>query len=329
MQPRMNSLDDRRPMGRDSIFRRLSVISESPDPLRDRMIGSRVGHIHVTGVLGSGGMGEVYRGVDERLNRPVALKVIRADSRLSVEARGRFLREARTLSSLDHPNICRIHEYIEAEEGDFLVLELVEGVTLDRAIEIGMSRSRKLRIATEIADALAAAHRKGIVHRDLKPENVMIATDGTVKVLDFGIARHHTDKEQNAASAAPEGIEEAETLIFAIGGLPLTPSDSFPIPVTTQGIAVGTPGSMSPEQAAGKTSTPASDMYSFGLLLQQLFTERAPHPHDLNAAQLMMRAAAGISEPMTGQPRDITALVERLKAMAPAEPRRRSTHWTC
>jgi tetratricopeptide (TPR) repeat protein len=301
--------------GRERQVPRLSVVSDALDP----MIGSLVGHIRVTGILGSGGMGEVYRGVDERLNRPVALKVIRADRRLSTEARGRFLREARTLSSLDHPNICRIHEYIEAEDGDFLVLELVEGTTLERAIEVGMSRARKLRVASEIADALAAAHRKGVVHRDLKPENVMIANDGTVKVLDFGIARHHADEEQTPPPAVPQGIEEAETLIFAVGGGPLTPSDDFPVPVTAHGIAVGTPGSMSPEQAVGKTATPASDMYSFGLLLQQLFTERDPHPLDLTASQLMMRAAAGISEPMAGQPRDITLLVDRLKSLAAAD----------
>jgi tetratricopeptide (TPR) repeat protein len=301
--------------GRDSQLPRLTVIDNDGDP----MIGSRIGHIRVTGVLGSGGMGEVYRGVDERLDRPVALKVIRADRRLSTEARGRFLREARTLSSLDHPNICRIHEYIEAEEGDFLVLELVEGVTLERAIEIGMNRPRKLRIAIEIADALAAAHRKGIVHRDLKPENVMIANDGTAKVLDFGIARQQADEDQTPPPAGHDGIEEAETLIFAVGGAPLTPSDNFPVPVTAHGIAVGTPGSMSPEQAVGKVATPASDMYSFGLLIQQLFTEREPHPLDLTAPQLMMRAAAGISEPMVGQPRDITSLVDRLKSMAPAD----------
>jgi tetratricopeptide (TPR) repeat protein len=301
--------------GRDSQLPHLAVINNDGDP----MIGSHIGHIRVTGILGSGGMGEVYRGVDERLDRPVALKVIRADRRLSTESRGRFLREARTLSSLDHPNICRIHEYIEAEEGDFLVLELVEGVTLERAIEIGMSRARKLRIAIEIADALAAAHRKGIVHRDLKPENVMIANDGTAKVLDFGIARQHSEEDHTPPPSAPQGIEEAETLIFAVGAGPLTPSDNYPVPVTAHGIAVGTPGSMSPEQAVGKTATPASDMYSFGLLIQQLFTERDPHPLDLTAPQLMMRAAAGISEPMAGQPRDITSLVDRLKSMAPAD----------
>jgi serine/threonine-protein kinase len=280
------------------------------------MIGARIGHIRVTGILGQGGMGEVYRGVDERLDRPVALKVIRAASRLSSEARGRFLREARMLSSLDHPSICRIHEFMESEDGDYLVLELVEGTTLERAIELGMSRARKLRVAIEIADALAAAHRKGIVHRDLKPENVMIAEGGTAKVLDFGIARYHADEERLPAAPEPEALDDAETLIFAVGNA--TPTDEPP-DVTAQGIAVGTPAFMSPEQAAGRIVTPASDMYSFGLLLQTLFTEVEPHPLDLTSMELMMRAASGVSEPVTGQPRDITSLIERLKSRAPAD----------
>jgi tetratricopeptide (TPR) repeat protein len=299
--------------------RRIGVPSVHHFSTADLMIGARIGHLRVNGVLGSGGMGEVYRATDERLDRTVALKMIRADRRLSVDARGRFLREARTLSSLDHPNICRIHEYIEAEEGDFLVLELIDGVTLEKAIELGMSRTRKLRIALEICDALAAAHRKGIVHRDLKEENVMIAADGTAKVLDFGIARRNEEDETPMPAAPMEPIENAATLIFPVGGANVTPPDEIPRPVTDGGVAVGTPATMSPEQATGNTATPASDMYSFGLLLQVLFTEKPVHPEYLGARELMLRAAAGTTLPMTGQPRDITALVERLKRVAPAD----------
>jgi serine/threonine-protein kinase len=285
------------------------------------MIGARIGHIRITHVLGQGGMGDVYRGIDERLNRTVALKMIRADHSMSAEARGRFLAEARTLSSLDHPHICRIYEYIEAPEGDFLVLELVEGVTLGHAIIRGMSRAKKLRIAIEIADALAAAHRNGIVHRDLKPDNVMIAADGTAKVLDFGIARRNEDTELPAAPATTDDVAaNAQTVVFSVAGRALTPPiDLLPRPVTERGIAVGTPGAMSPEQALGKRVGPESDMYSFGLLLHELFTEREPHPEYLSGAELMQRAAIGLSEPMTGQPRDITALVTRLKSFAPSD----------
>jgi tetratricopeptide (TPR) repeat protein len=301
-------------------FRRIGVTSVHPINTADRMIGARIGHLRVTGILGSGGMGDVYRATDERLNRTVALKMIRADRRLSVDARSRFLREARTLSSLDHPNICRIHEYIEAEEGDFLVLELIDGVTLATAIELGMSRARKLRIALEICDALAAAHRKGVVHRDLKEENIMLAKDGTAKVLDFGIARQEEEHDTPPPpSAVNEPIDNAATLIFPVGGMKVTPPDELPRAVTEHGIAVGTPATMSPEQAIGGTATPASDMYSFGLLLQMLFTEKPAHPEYLGARELMLRAAAGTTEPMVGQPRDITSLVERLKRFAPAD----------
>jgi tetratricopeptide (TPR) repeat protein len=296
--------------GRETGIPFLSLIGK-PNP----MIGAHVGHIRITGVLGQGGMGEVYRGIDERLDRPVALKAIRADRRLSADARGRFLREARLLSAVEHPGICRIHEYIEAADGDYLVLELVEGVTLERAIAAGMSRARKLRAAIEIADALAAAHRKGIVHRDLKPENVMITTGGSVKVLDFGVARQHA-ADGGASTPDEPQADTDEMLIFPVDAMP---SESDHLPVTAHGIAVGTPAFMSPEQAAGRVVTPASDMYSFGLVLQTLFTEVEPHPLDLYASELMMRAAAGISDPVVGQPRDITTLIERLKSRAAAD----------
>ncbi|HEX6097470.1 MAG TPA: protein kinase [Thermoanaerobaculia bacterium] len=283
------------------------------------MIGARIGHIRVLGVLGQGGMGDVYHGVDERLNRPVALKVIRAEHRPSADWRSRFIREARALSALDHPNICRIHDYIEAPEGDFLVLELIEGVTLDKAVKQGMSRARKLRVATEIADALAAAHRKGIVHRDLKPENVMITPSGAPKILDFGLARQGSDDDTQEAAPPPiEPIERARTLLYPIGSR-VTPANQPPVLLTEAGWVLGTPSTMSPEQAVGKMATSASDMYSFGLVLQTLFTEKPLHPEDLSAKELMRRASCGVVEPMTGQPRDITALVKRLQSLAPAD----------
>jgi serine/threonine protein kinase len=205
------------------------------------MIGSLIGgHIRILGALGQGGMGDVYSAVDERLGRKVAVKTIRADR--SANARQRFLREARALSALDHPNICRLFEYIESPEGDFLVLELIEGATLTRAIERGMSRSRKLSVASDILAALAAAHRKGIVHRDLKPDNVMISNDGVVKVLDFGIAFLETiDDDAPVATATP--IDDASTLIYPIAG--------SRTPAPRSRVIAGTPLYMSPEQAAG------------------------------------------------------------------------------
>jgi cyclic beta-1,2-glucan synthetase len=153
------------------------------------LIGRQFGHIRVTDVVGEGGMGAVYAGHDTKLDRKVALKVLHADQRLDDEARERLLREARALSKVDHPNICRIHDYIETGDVDLLVLEYIDGRTLQKAIEEGLPYGEKLRIALAVAEVLVRAHRAGIVHRDLKPENVMLTRSGEVKVLDFGLAR--------------------------------------------------------------------------------------------------------------------------------------------
>ena len=267
------------------------------------VINTRVGRIRITRLLGQGGMGEVYLGFDERLERQVAVKAVRNEMRLSAASRERLLREARALSALDHPNICRLYEYVEGPECDFLILEYVEGVTLRRAIEEGMSRARKLRIARDVAGALAAAHGRGIVHRDLKPDNVMIASDGTVKILDFGLARAADSPAQPVADV-DEGDTDV-TLIFGSGRGAGT-------------MIAGTPSYMSPEQARGASVTTASDLYSFGLLLQMLMTEKPPRP-ELGRAEAVELAAGGERLPMEDSSRALTALVTRLTSFAPAE----------
>jgi serine/threonine-protein kinase len=277
---------------------------------RDKlMIGTLIGdRIRILRILGQGGMGDVYEGVDERLGRKVAVKAIRADRRLSDELRSRFLREARALSALDHPNICRLYEYIRSPDGDFLVLEAIEGVTLTRAIESGMSRGRKLRIAEQIVGALAAAHRKGIVHRDLKPENVMITSDGDVKILDFGIAQLGLEPHDDHPEPVVNGTT---TLVFPIA------QTTAPLKAKT-GIA-GTPAYMSPEQAVAGEITTASDLYSFGLLLQALLTEHQPQPDGLGQYELLVRATRGQTLPMTGERRSVTTLVAKLKSLEPSD----------
>src|SRR5258708_2173226 len=149
--------------------------------------GSHIGRIRIDALLGSGGMGEVYRGWDERLERPVAVKVLHGDKRLTPSLRGRILREAKVLSRLDHPNICRIYDVIERDDADYLVLELVDGHDLRVAMINGLARAESLGILLQIARVLGDAHTHAIVHRDHKPENVMITNAGDVKVLDFGI----------------------------------------------------------------------------------------------------------------------------------------------
>src|SRR5688500_7266975 len=239
------------------------------------LIGRQFGHIRVTEVVGEGGMGAVYAGHDQKLDRKVALKVLHADQRLDEEARERLLREARALSKVDHPNICRIHDYIETHDLDLLVLEYIDGRTLQSAIENGLPHTEKLRIALAVAEVLVRAHRAGIVHRDLKPENVMLTKTGEVKVLDFGLARwlHRGRKSDGHQGAGPLlNVRDSDPAVGETMAMPSArPSDIFPsgrreFLATAVGITLGTPLYMSPEQARGEALTPASDMFSFGLL---------------------------------------------------------------
>ena len=153
------------------------------------MIGDIVSHYQILRKLGEGGMGEVFVGIDQTLGRKVALKAIRAERRLDAQAKSRFLREARILSALDHPHICRIYDYVEGEQCDLLVLELIDGRSLKDVIAHRPDRSLCMKIAEQVTDVLIAAHAAGVVHRDLKPGNIMLGDDGTIKVLDFGLAR--------------------------------------------------------------------------------------------------------------------------------------------
>ncbi len=277
-------------------------------------------------------MGDVYAGFDDKLERKVALKVLQPDQRLEEEARERLLREARALSRLDHPNICRIHDYIESGDVDLLVLEYIDGRTLQDVLQEGLSRSEKLRIAMAVAEVLVAAHRAGIVHRDLKPENVMLTRSGEVKVLDFGLARwlkgaarsRSSDRFQAVRLPVRPGNGDPQssdmTVVMPIEELDDSPSPSRrPDLATAIGITLGTPLFMSPEQARGETLTPASDMFSFGLLLQTLFTGEDPHPPDLTAREVIIRVARGQTRAVTGAPGDVTALINSLKQFAPPD----------
>ena len=283
------------------------------------LVGERFGHIHVTEVVGQGAVGDVYGAYDEKLERKVAVKVLSADQRLDSDARERLLREARALSRLDHPNICRIHDYIESDKADLLVLEFIDGRTLTDVTE-ELSRREKLRIASAVANVLVVAHREGIVHRDLKPDNVMLTRAGEVKVLDFGLARwlhraaviRQSDRFRKVVPLL-HVAESGDTLPFPAGRSPGRPL------ATAIGVAIGTPVYMSPEQARGEELTPASDMFSFGLLMQFLFTGREPHPQSLSAREVIRRVSAGETDPARGVPLDIATLINRLKQLAPAD----------
>jgi len=282
-------------------------------------VGTSIGHIRIVGDIGRGGMGEVYIGVDERLQRRVALKAIRSEYRLDPGARARFLREARMLSQLEDPHICRIYDYVEGSDADFLVLELIDGRTLTSGVVATLDRPARVRLAEQVAAVLVTAHGRGIVHRDLKPGNLMVTGDGSIKVLDFGLARpiatvaEFGQQHGTPSTHAPVWFDgEAET------GAPHAEGDAPDALLTAHGVISGSAAYMSPEQARGETLTTASDMYSFGLVLQELFTGVSPQPPRLSAAELVARAARGESLRVRGLDPDLRLLIERLKQFAPA-----------
>lgn len=282
------------------------------------MIGNTIGNIRIVERLGKGGMGEVYVGYDEKLDRKVAVKIIGWRHRLQPEARQRFIREARLLSRLEHPNICRIYEFIEGEDHDTLVLELISGRPLTQA---GLEASVKgrLRIAEDIAQALTFAHSRQVVHRDLKPDNIMITDDGRVKILDFGLAR--LADEASGEADAESGLRETPQVTLAPSD-PTMVSGPSGIEVdgkfhTVLGTIIGTPMFMSPEQARGEPVTTASDMYSFGLLLQWLMTGETPFPKDSAKTNLIFLAMNGETEAVRGVDAGMTALINALKSVDP------------
>ncbi|MEM1181653.1 MAG: serine/threonine-protein kinase [Acidobacteriota bacterium] len=268
-----------------------------------KRIGEHVGRFRLVKHLGAGGMGDVFEAHDERLDRTVAIKAIRPES-LSAEVRGRLVREAQLLSSLDHENICRIYELIEEGDEAFLVLEMIRGRDLRQVLEEELPFRQKLELAERVAVALAVAHSRQIIHRDLKLENVMMRADGVVKVLDFGVAR--------SLSARAAGRPRPST---PTTGQPGRRNSSL----TRLGQTIGTVLSMSPEQARGETVTASTDLYSLGLLLQELFTGRAPYPEDLEEDVLWLRAKDGDTLPIEGVDGELTALLEDLKSLRPSD----------
>lgn len=298
----------------------------------DPLVGQRVGNIRLGEPLGEGGMGTVYAGYDERLERRVAVKAIRSVHRFRPDVKARFLREARILSQLNHPRICTVHDYLEGEEHGFLVLELVEGRSLRQLMREGMAHDLKTNVARQLLDVLEVVHGHGVIHRDLKPENVMVSETGDVKVLDFGLARSLEDEaseHRGEGGPVPGPTDELdETGVMGAGGdgpmaddgtLPWTP-DEAPVSAalrTRLGTVLGTVGYMSPEQARGEVVTPASDIYSLGLVLQEMFTERPVVAPGLSPIESLLRAASATTIPVDGLPPDLTELLNRMKSPAP------------
>ena len=225
------------------------------DPAEPALTGQRLGVYHILDILGVGGMGEVYRARDTRLGRDVAVKVLPRLFSADPERLARFEREARLLASLNHPHIAAIYGFEETAGIHALVLELVEGPTLAERLQRGpLPIAEAVRIARQIADALEAAHERGVVHRDLKPQNIKVKPDGTVKVLDFGLA-----KATMAAAHDGDG----------------SPASTAPIDGTREGVILGTTSYMSPEQSRGHAVDKRTDIWAFGCVFYEMLTGRA------------------------------------------------------
>jgi serine/threonine protein kinase len=217
--------------------------------------GFNLGSYEILGPLGKGGMGEVYRARDTKLGRDVAIKVLPEDDARNAERVARFQREAQVLASLNHPNVAAIHDIENHDGTDFLILELVEGETLAERLSRGaIPADEAVEIGKQIAEALSAAHEKGIVHRDLKPANVKITPAGSVKVLDFGLA-----KFLDEAAASDLSLSQSPTVMSAHTG---------------GGVILGTVSYMSPEQARGRAVTKQADIWAFGCVLFEMLTQR-------------------------------------------------------
>src|SRR5687767_1467765 len=219
--------------------------------------GTRLGPYEILAAIGAGGMGEVYRARDTKLDRDVAIKVLPDAFAEDPERVARFQREAKTLASLNHPHIAAIYGFEDAAGVKALVLELVEGPTLaDRIADGPIPVDEALPVARQIAEAMEAAHQQGIIHRDLKPANIKVRPDGTVKVLDFGLA-----KALEPVAAA--GMDAT-----------VSPTITSPAMMTSVGMLLGTAAYMSPEQAKGQSVDKRSDVWAFGAVLFEMVTAR-------------------------------------------------------
>jgi len=254
-------------------------------------VGQRIGAFEITGTLGAGGMGEVYRATDMRLKRHVAMKILPRAVASDVDRLARFRREAEVLASLNHPNIAAIYGFEDVSGVHALVLELVEGRTLEEVLVAGaLPLDDALTISRQLTDALEAAHEQGIVHRDLKPANIKVRDDGTVKVLDFGLAKAFQPALGFGlqASGLPETTAAPTSTSLARpdhgrGTMPFDWRSGHPEQgrgVTMAGVVLGTPAYMSPEQARGQVVDKRTDIWAFGCVLYEMVSGRRPFAGD-------------------------------------------------
>jgi Tol biopolymer transport system component/tRNA A-37 threonylcarbamoyl transferase component Bud32 len=264
--------------------------------------GTRLGPYEIVDALGAGGMGEVYKARDTRLDRTVAIKVLPRHLADRPESRQRFEREARTVSDLNHPHICTLHDIGREGGVDYLVMELLEGQTLAERIGAGpLPLDEALQYAVQIAEGLGAAHSRGVVHRDLKPANVMLTPTGA-KLLDFGLAR--------------------PALTDSSGATDLGASPTMTSPLTAQGTILGTFQYMAPEQLDGKDADARSDIFAFGAVLYEMLTGRRAFEAESQAsliASIIKEDPRPVSTLMPMAPRSLDRLVRRCMDKQPDE----------
>ncbi len=270
--------------------------------LKKSMLGQTILHYQILQKLGAGGMGDIYKAQDTRLNRFVAIKALSADNSGDPEHRRRFIQEAQAASSLNHPNIITIHDIVSYDGQEFMVMEFVSGKALSELISpSGLPIADILRYSVQIADALQAAHAAGIIHRDLKPGNIMVTESGLVKILDFGLAK------MTENSALTSLTDDTKT----IGSGPLT----------VEGSILGTVNYMSPEQAQGKSVDPRSDIFSFGVVLYEMVTGRKAFAADsmISTLSAILRDEAEPMGEIAAVAPELDQVVHRALRKAPAE----------
>jgi eukaryotic-like serine/threonine-protein kinase len=263
-----------------------AAVNSGIDATAFPLVGKTISHYRILDGLGGGGMGLVYRAEDLKLGRQVAVKFLPEESAKNAEALGRFEREARSASALEHPNICPIYEFGEHEGQPFLVMQLLEGQTLRELIptthhaKLPRELPRLLDIALQIVEGLEAAHSHGIIHRDIKPANIFVTKQGQAKILDFGLAKlsrgeiREDDLERPAWGYAEAAVEAGEAA-----------AQATPDPLLSRtGVAMGTAGYMSPEQARGEKLDARTDLFSFGLVLYELATGKRAFKGDTGPA---------------------------------------------
>ena len=259
------------------------------------MVGQTILHYQILQRLGAGGMGEIFKAQDGKLNRFVAIKVLSGVNAGDPEFRRRFIQEAQAASSLNHPNIITIHDILAHGDNQIMVMEFVNGKTLGELIpEGGLSAPATLQYAVQIADGLTAAHAAGIIHRDLKPGNIMATPQGLVKILDFGLAK----------LTVPSGPVSLSDVTQTVG----------PLPRTVQGSIVGTVSYMSPEQAQGVGVDARSDVFSFGCVLHEMLTGRRAFSGDSplqTLAAILRDDPPTVSELSPTVPRELSDVIQR------------------